>query len=67
MCSSGAHTAKGHAQVLGLDHDPDALGRQVASSQSGDLLGQAFLDLQVSGEQSTTRASLDRPEDPSAG
>ena len=50
------HAAQRHAQVLGLEHDADALGRELALEPVGDLRRQPLLDLQAAGERARPRA-----------
>ena len=40
-----AHAAVGHAHVLGLDHDGDAVRRRLRFEQVGDLDRHLLLDL----------------------
>src|SRR5215204_1172956 len=65
--SGGADTAKGHAQVLSFDRNADALGCEVLLQPVGDLLGQPFLDLQVSREQFHYPSQFGQAQDPLAG
>src|SRR5918999_2288370 len=60
------NTAQRHAQVLGLQHDPDALGLKFALKPAGDLRGQPFLDLQVAAEELDDAAELAETDDPLA-
>ena len=62
----GAHPADAHAHVLGLEHDPHALGREVLLQPAGDLLGEPLLHLQPAGEQLDDARQLGQPEDPVA-
>ena len=59
--------AQGHAQVLGLEHHPDALGRELGLEPVGDLLGEPLLDLQAAGEQLDHPGQLGQAEDALAG
>jgi len=52
------HTAKGHAQVLGLDDDADALRFQVVVEPAGYLAREALLHLKPAGEQIHHSAEL---------
>src|SRR5918993_1580549 len=47
----GSYAAQGHAEVLGLHHDANALGVELVLQPVGDLLGEPLLDLQAAGEQ----------------
>ena len=58
--------AQGHAQVLCLEHDADALRRELALQPVGDLRGQPLLDLQRSGEGLDHARELGQPDDPLA-
>lgn len=49
--SSGLlHTTHNHTEMAGFDDDSDALRLQHLRQSKGDLLGQAFLDLQAASE-----------------
>ena len=53
--------------VLGLEHDADALRRELALQPAGDLRGQPLLDLQRAGEVVDHPRELGQPDDPLAG
>src|ERR687897_637787 len=55
--------AQRHAQVLCLQDDADALGRQVLVEPAGDLRRQALLDLQGAREQLDHARELGQPDD----
>ena len=61
------HAAERHAHVLGLEHDADALGRELALQPVGDLRRQPLLDLQRAGEVVDDAGELRQPDDPLAG
>ena len=64
--SAGPDAAQGHAQVLGLDDDPDAARVQMGLQPVGHLDGQPLLDLGAPGEQLDHPRELGQPEDPLA-
>ena len=53
--------------MLGVEHDADALRREVIGPPAGDLGGQALLDLQAAGEQVDDAGELRQPQDALAG
>ena len=55
-----------HAEVLGVQHDADAARRQLPSSQSAICTVMRSCTCRRRAKCSTTRASLDRPDDPLA-
>src|SRR3954469_4297861 len=55
--------AQGHAEGLGLDHHPDALGRELLLEPAGDLGGQPLLDLEGAGEEVDYAGELRETED----
>ena len=58
--------AEGHAQVLGLQHHPDALGLELGLEPVGDLGGEPLQELQAAGEQLDHPGQLGQPQDPSS-
>lgn len=61
------HAAHDHAQMAGLDNDGDALGLQHLGEGEGDLLGQAFLDLQAAREHFGDAGELGEADDAAVG
>ena len=61
--TGGTRTPLGHAQVLGLDDDADSPRRQLFLQPVGNLLGQPFLHLQITGEHFHGPGQLRQPED----
>ena len=59
--------AQRHAHVLGLEHDADALGLELALEPARDLRRQPLLDLQGAGEQLDDPGQLREADDPLAG
>src|SRR3954447_10811065 len=59
--------AQGHAQVLGLEDDADALAAQLVVEPVRDLGGQALLHLQGAGEVLDDAGELGQPDDPLTG
>src|SRR3954453_3173904 len=59
--------AQRHAHVLGLDHDADALRRELLVEPAGDLRRQALLDLKPAGEVIDDARELRQPDDAVAG
>src|SRR5215208_297474 len=60
------HAAKRHAEMLGLQDHPDALGLQLALKPVSDLGGQPLLDLEVPAEVLDDAAELAEADDPLA-
>jgi hypothetical protein len=48
--AGGVDAAEGHALVLGLEDDADAVGGQVGLEPVDDLGGESFLELEAVGE-----------------
>src|SRR4051812_15868387 len=57
------HPAQRHAEVLGLEHDADALRLELIAQPSGDLCRQSLLHLQVAREQLDDPRKLRQPDD----
>src|SRR5215218_6621531 len=60
------NAAQRHAQVLGLQDDPDASGFELALEPVGDLRGQPLLDLEIAAEELDDAAELAEADDPLA-
>ena len=53
--------------MFGFEHHSHAFGGEVLLQPVGNLLGQAFLDLEVAGEELDDPGQLGQPEEPFAG
>src|ERR1700692_1543396 len=61
------HAAKGHAQVLGLEHDADSLRLQLLVEAGGDLGRKPLLELEIACEQLNHAGQLREAEDTLGG